>query len=135
MKKLFLLALLGLMTGCNSSSEKNIKIGFSSKASVPNPYRENLSGKWLPVAGKQSEKQGFELQDNGTATSVNIHTLQYDKWNVSEDTLYLWYHTVGVKMVSKGIDTFIIKEIDDSDIVLSPIESVSSDSQYYKKEN
>ncbi|MEF9478792.1 hypothetical protein OWR28_14710 [Chryseobacterium sp. 1B4] len=117
--------------------QKKSAIGFSSTASVPNPYREKLVGKWLhPIAGQQRERQGFELEENGNAASVNIYTLQYNKWNVSDDTLHLWYSTEIVDLASKGIDTFLIKEIDDSEIILSPIiRSNISDTEYYYKEN
>lgn len=136
MKKLMLIMLISILTACNSSSDKKIETGILSSASVPNPYREKLVGKWLqPIAGQQKERQGFELQEDGTALSLNMHTLKYDKWNVSEDTLYLWYQTQGVKMISKGIDTLLIKELDDSDLILSPKGPNVSDSESYHKEN
>ena len=136
MKKSILLTLFGVMTACSPSSEKKSAIGFSSTASVLNPNRERLAGKWLrPIGGQQREAQGFELQENGTAASVNIHTLQYEKWNVSDDTLYLWYSTEIVDLVPKGIDTFLIKEVDDSELILSPIirGNVSDIESYYKE--
>ncbi|WP_142718491.1 lipocalin family protein [Chryseobacterium rhizoplanae] len=136
MKKLILLTFACMLSACNPFSEKKITKGFSSTASVPNPYREKLIGKWLqPIAGQQKEKQGFELQENGTASSLNIHTLLYDGWKLSEDTIYLSYHTEGVKLISKGIDTLVIKEVDDSELILSPIGINVSDAEFYHKEN
>ncbi|MFS4432241.1 lipocalin family protein [Chryseobacterium sp. S90] len=134
MKKLFLLAILAIMSACNPSSEK--KVTMQLAISDSNPNREKLVGKWLqPIAGQQKEQQGFELRENGTVISMNIHTLQYDRWNVSEDTLYLSYHTEGVKLISKGIDTLLIKELDDSELILSPIGANVSDTESYHKEN
>jgi len=119
------------LTACNSpSGNKN-----SDSAKDFSSQRTKLLGKWLqPISGMESEKQGFELYDNGVATSLNIHTLQYDKWMVAQDTLFLWYHTEGVKQVSNGVDTLIIKKLDINNLVISPAGANSTEEEAYTKD-
>src|SRR5690242_15836414 len=47
-----------------------------------------LIGKWLrPVPGRDKETQGFDLRKDGSAHSINMYTLVYEKWTLSNDTL------------------------------------------------
>ncbi|SMO72853.1 Lipocalin-like [Chryseobacterium rhizoplanae] len=130
-KQTILWIALGVLTACNSpSGNKN-----SDSTKDINSQRVKLIGKWLqPIPGMESEKQGFELYENGVATSLNIHTLQYDKWMVSQDTLFLWYHTEGVQQVSNGVDTLIIKKLDVNNLVVSSAGTNTSDEDTYTKE-
>ncbi|MEF9478793.1 hypothetical protein OWR28_14715 [Chryseobacterium sp. 1B4] len=130
-KQAMLWIALGILTACTSpSGNKN-----SDSTKDFNTQRARLVGKWLqPIPGMESEKQGFELYENGVATSLNIHTLQYDKWMVMQDTLFLWYHTEGVQQVSDGVDTLIIKKLNINNLVVAPIGTNSTNEESYTKE-
>lgn len=136
MKKISPVIFIGILSACNPSSEKKINFGLAIDNTVPNPYREKLVGRWLqPIAGQQKERRGFDLHEDSTAASVNNHRMKYLRWNVSEDTLFLYYRTEETEPVSRGIDTLIIKEIDDSELILSPPGGKVDDTESYHKEN
>lgn len=81
-----------------------------------------LPGKWMqPVPGLDSLTQGIEFRKNGKAMSINMHTLLYDKWKLSHDTLELWSHSDGVSKRGATIDTLLVRELSDSVMVLFPI--------------
>ncbi|WP_426478174.1 lipocalin family protein [Chryseobacterium sp. CBSDS_008] len=134
-KQTILWMVLGLLSACNSPSGNNKSISVADSTQSFNSQRVRLVGKWLqPIPGMEKERQGFELYENGVATSLNIHTLQYDKWMVTKDTLFLSYHTEGVKQVSNGIDTLIIKKLDINNLVISPVGTDTTNQEEYTKE-
>ncbi|MCW3462535.1 lipocalin family protein [Chitinophaga nivalis] len=93
-----------------------------------------LIGKWIqPVAGLEKEMQGFQLRKNGTARSINMYTLIYEKWQVTHDTLLLWNHSEGVKDTSAMIDTIIIKELSDTSLVLFPVKAAEGYTERYRR--
>lgn len=91
----------------------------STTAEQPTPGSK-LAGKWVqPIPGQEPNKQGIQLNPDGTAGSINMHTLIYEKWELKGDTLILWNHTTGVKAAGPGIDTAIIKQVTDSTLILT----------------
>ncbi|QEH40061.1 lipocalin family protein [Chitinophaga sp. XS-30] len=85
-----------------------------------------LPGKWIqPVPGIDSILQGIELRKNGKAVSVNMHTLLYDKWELSHDTLILWSHAEGVENAGPAIDTMLVRALNDTALVLFPINAAA----------
>ncbi|OQP63926.1 hypothetical protein A3860_23655 [Niastella vici] len=113
------------LVACNSNNEPKQKENSaetnpvtSTTIAEPAPVGK-LVGKWVqPIPGQEPGKQGFQLNADGTASSINMHTLIYDKWKVKGDTLMLWNHTTGVKAAGQGIDTTIVKQITDSTLIL-----------------
>ncbi|NLR59720.1 lipocalin family protein [Chitinophaga polysaccharea] len=95
-----------------------------------------LIGKWIqPVAGLDKEMQGFQLRKNGTARSINMYTLVYEKWELAHDTLLLWNHSEGVKDTSTIVDTTIIKELTDTSLILFPVKAAEGYREKYLKRN
>lgn len=95
-----------------------------------------LIGKWIqPVAGLDKEMQGFQLRKNGTAKSINMYTLIYDKWTLNNDTLFLWSHSEGVKDTAAVIDTTIIRELSDTSLVLFPLKAAEGYTDRYRRSN
>lgn len=93
-----------------------------------------LIGKWIqPVAGLDREMQGFQLRKNGSARSINMYTLIYEKWLLSADTLLLWSHSEGVKDTSIVVDTAIIKELSDTTLILYPLKAAVGYTEKYHK--
>lgn len=81
-----------------------------------------ILGKWTqPVQGIDSIFQGFQLKKNGTASSINMETLKYDKWKLFKDTLLLWSHSEGVANRTATIDTLLVKTLNDTVLVAWPI--------------
>lgn len=133
MKKAISLVILGILASCNPSTQNKNTKESTETSSDPNSPKAKLIGKWLqPIPGQEKEKQGFELNENGVATSVNIHTLLYDKWKVSDDTLFLWYHTTGVRQVSNDIDTLLIKKLSDDQLTISYLRNPNFELIYNK---
>ncbi|MEJ5049318.1 lipocalin family protein [Chryseobacterium culicis] len=130
------LIILGILTACTSPKKENKKEDSNTVSPVNTP-KTDLIGKWVqPIPGQESEKQGFELRNDGMAASINMHTLLYDQWKVSHDTLFLWYHTEGVRQVSSDIDTLLIKKLDDKSLTILSVvgNSGANDEQTYSKE-
>jgi len=97
---------------------------------------EQLVGKWLrPVQGRDKEMQGFQLKKNGSAVSINMYTLVYEKWELVKDTLLLWNHTQGEQQQDSAatIDTTIIKDLTDSTLVLFPVKAAEGYLEEYIK--
>ena len=63
--------------------------------------------------------QGFTLNPNGTAQSVNMATLLIKNWNLDNKTLTLQYESIGNKQTIMGTDTLSITKIDADSLILS----------------
>lgn len=134
-QKIISIIVLGILTACNSTSQNKSSGEHSDSSLNTNTKSTELTGKWLqPIPGQEKEKQGFELHNNGVATSLNMHTLLYDQWKVSHDTLFLWYHTEGVRNVSNDIDTLLIKRLDNNQLTVKSLIGSSGMEQTYYKE-
>ncbi|MDW9378791.1 lipocalin family protein [Chryseobacterium sp. JV558] len=133
MKKTISVIILGILVSCNPSTQnKNSKV-HTDTSEDQNSLKTKLAGKWLqPIPGQENEKQGFELKENGVASSLNIHTLLYDQWKVSHDTLFVWYHTEGIRQVSNDIDTLLIKKLTDDQLTVSYARNPSFELIYNK---
>ena len=86
------------LTACNTASTP----------ATDNP-QPNLTGRWMEsVPGMPDMHQGFELADDGTATSIGMATLQYQKWSTNGDTLFLDAKSIGHGQTLTFTDTLII---------------------------
>jgi len=118
-----------VLSSCNFPSKNPV----SEDVSVVDGEKE-LNGKWLqPIPGQEDKSQGFELNNDKTASTINTNTMEYEKWKSSKDTLYIWGHTIGVKKTSAFVDTLIIKSLSDSELVISRLGSVDEDQEIFHK--
>ncbi|MRG46581.1 hypothetical protein GFS24_15770 [Chitinophaga sp. SYP-B3965] len=93
-----------------------------------------IFGKWTqPVQGIDSIFQGFQLKKNGTASSINMETLKYDKWKLLKDTLLLWSHSEGVANRTATIDTLLIRTLNDTVLVAWPITAATGYLETFKR--
>lgn len=117
------------------SSNAGITDSIAAVADTLQIDAAKLIGRWIqPVAGLDKETQGFLLRKNGTAKSINMYTLVYEKWLLTHDTLLLWNHSEGVKDTSTIVDTTIIKELSDTSLVLFPVKAAEGYVEKYHKQ-
>lgn len=97
----------------------------SDKAAAPTtPAAEmqpalTLEGSWVePVPGMEEQTQGFTLNEDGTAVSINMATLQYQEWTASGDTLVLTGKSIGNGQTIDVADTLIIVSANTDSLVL-----------------
>ena len=58
--------------------------------------KPTILGNWVePVSGSYHMNQGFTLHDNGSASSINMHTLVYEKWHMDGDSIFLSGKSIG----------------------------------------
>lgn len=80
---------------------------------------ENLAGKWLqPVPNMPQMKQGFILEKDGKASSVNMATLFYEGWEKQNDRLVLSGKSIGNRQTIAFSDTFAIEKLTQDSLVL-----------------
>ena len=78
-----------------------------------------IQGTWLepnPIAPESM--QGFTLNQDGTAHSVNMATLLFKSWNLNDKTLTLKYESIGNKLTFESTDTLNILKINTDSLVL-----------------
>lgn len=78
-----------------------------------------LEGSWAePVPGMEEQTQGFTLNDDGTAESINMATLQYQEWTSSGDTLVLMGKSIGNGQTIDMADTLLIVNVNADTLVV-----------------
>ncbi len=137
-QKTISIIILSILAACTSPKKENIKTDPNTTSDL-NSKRAELIGKWVqPIPGQENEKQGIELRDNGIAVSINMHTLLYEQWKVSHDTLFLWSRTVGVAQpsASSDIDTLLIQKLDHKSLTVVSLigDQKNNLAQTYNKE-
>lgn len=84
-----------------------------------------IQGTWLePNPINPEEMQGFTLNQDGTAKSVNMATLLIKGWNLDNKVLTLQYESIGNKQTISGIDTLTIVKINADSLILMQKEEV-----------
>ncbi|MEG1838660.1 MAG: lipocalin family protein [Bacteroidaceae bacterium] len=86
---------------------------------VHSPYYY-IQGTWVepnPIAPK--EMQGFTLNQDGTATSINMASLLMKRWNLIDNTLILNYQSIGNGQTFNGADTLNVVKLNADSLVLS----------------
>ena len=77
-------------------------------------------GSWImPINGQPGEVQGIKLEENGEASSINMHTLIYKEWEQQGDQLYLTVKSIGNGIEIEGVDTLKIDKLTPDSLVLS----------------
>lgn len=79
----------------------------------------NIVGKWVqPVPGLPALKQGFELEEDGNASSVNMATLRYETWQQQGSSLILTGKSIGNHQTISFSDTLVIEKLTSDSLVL-----------------
>ncbi|WP_300901592.1 lipocalin family protein [uncultured Bacteroides sp.] len=76
-------------------------------------------GSWImPIEGQPGEMQSIKLEENGEASSINMHTLIYKEWEQQGDYLYLTVKSIGNGIEIEGVDTLKIDKLTADSLVL-----------------
>ena len=105
MKK-FLIIATGIMalTACSSGSQYD---------------RQQLTGNWLEILpADQPFVQGITINDDGTAASIGMATLQYEQWSLDGDRLILTGRSIGNGQTIQFTDTMNILRLADDTLSL-----------------
>lgn len=79
-----------------------------------------IEGKWVePIPGMENQVQGINLEKDGKASSINMATLQYEKWGKKDDKLILSGKSIGNGQTITFSDTLNIKELTDKELTLT----------------
>jgi hypothetical protein len=112
-KFLVAISVMVLMTACNKTENKEIqkKSNEPQKKIESNHFlKEQFVGAWIqPNPINSKEVQGFSLLENGAAKSINMATLQYEKWWLDNDELFFIAKSIGNHQQS--VDTLQYKII------------------------
>ena len=93
-----------------------------------------MIGTWVkPSVSNPTKKEGFILKGHGKAESVNLGTLKYEKWHISDGTLVLNGKDSGAGFAVDVQDIFIIQSVDNLFLVLIPLGQSESVSYTRKK--
>lgn len=80
----------------------------------------DIVGEWTqPVPGMEDMTQGFALEQGGTASSINMATLQYEKWERQGDLLILSGKSIGNGQAPDFSDTLRIDLLTDTELTLT----------------
>ncbi len=79
----------------------------------------DISGTWTqPVPGMAGLNQGFTLNTDGTASSVNMATLAYDTWRRDGDTIIMTGRSIGNGQTIEFTETYTIEQLTPDTLVL-----------------
>lgn len=80
---------------------------------------EMLYGSWLePVPGQEDQFQGFTLNEDGTASSINMATLKYHNWRLDVQKLILSFESIGSGVSFSDQMSFTIDSIESNRLYL-----------------
>lgn len=100
-----IIASIMLLSACNEASkEKSEEINIKNSEEQAESKPISLIGSWVqPNPINEKEVQGFTLNEDSSAVSINMATLLYKKWWAKNGTLYLVTESIGNKFSS--VDT------------------------------
>lgn len=112
-----------LLASCNNSADKT-KETFSANdlanemkpTEIKPAAADNIVDIWLQMDAKgKIGEDGFNLHEDGTANSINMATLLYEKWErKGNDSLILSGKSIGNKQTLEFSDTYFIVTLNDS---------------------
>ena len=81
---------------------------------------DSLVGKWVqPVPGSPDLQQGFELEEDGKASYVNMATLRYETWQQTGKCLILTGKSIGNRQTIPFADTLNIEKLTPDSLILT----------------
>lgn len=81
--------------------------------------KQSFTGNWIEVMPSNSPFiQGVTLHPDGSATSINMATLQYEKWKEEGKSLILWGKSIGNGQTIDFADTLQVIKLTPDSLVL-----------------
>lgn len=78
-----------------------------------------LAHMWIqPIPGMEGQ-QGFSLKSDGSAESINMSTLQYQKWRIFNGKLVLYMRSIGNRESFNTSDTVGINLLSDDSLIIN----------------
>ncbi|MGZ2371396.1 lipocalin family protein [Ancylomarina sp. YFZ004] len=69
---------------------------YDETSAISSEDKALFIGSWVePIPGTPNSIQGFTLNEDGTASSINMHTLLYQKWVLKPVKLILTAKSIG----------------------------------------
>lgn len=100
----------------NQSLLKATKVIVSPAKRGNNP----IAGSWTqPVNGSPKSTQGMQLNADGSASSINMATLQYESWTLNNNQLILTGKSIGNGETIEFTDTMTVVSITPDSLILS----------------
>lgn len=82
--------------------------------------QNTITGSWVqPIPGMPNQKQGMMLEEGGKASSVNMATLVYEKWQVQDGKLILEGKSLGNGQTIPFTETWEIDALEENTLSLS----------------
>lgn len=82
-----------------------------------------IEGAWVePVPGMEESVQGFVLEEGGTAASIGMATLLYERWERDGERLILGGRSLGNGRTIQFSDTLEIRSLTDGRLTLRTAE-------------
>lgn len=79
----------------------------------------DITGKWVePVPGMENMTQGIDLRSDGKASSINMATLRYEKWEKKDSLLILSGKSIGNQSEISFTDTLVIQRLTNDELTL-----------------
>jgi hypothetical protein len=79
----------------------------------------NIVGEWVePIPGMENQMQGVNLEKDGKASSINMATLQYEKWEKKDSMLILSGKSIGNHQTIPFTDTLTIEKLTENELIL-----------------
>ena len=102
------LSALFAVASCNNGNTKG-------KTEETSPDTLSLIGKWTTTGPIDSTELGIELKADGTAASINMPTLPYDKWKKTNDsTITIHGRSIFDGETAELTDTFDVDKADNA---------------------
>ncbi len=98
---------------------KLIAVAPMAAAAVSCGSGNGIEGAWTePVPGMPGMTQGILLEDGGKASSINMATLKYDRWEKDGDLLILHGESIGNRQTISFADTMRIEKVSQDSLIL-----------------
>lgn len=114
------ISLMSLVAACNKTENKQTQDNSNEpEMIVESNYflKEQLIGEWVqPNPINSKEVQGFSLLENGTAKSINMATLLYEKWWMDNNELFLVATSIGNHQQSTDTLAYKIIKLNNSSL-------------------
>ena len=95
-----------------------IAAAVSLTSCSPKSQKEELCGIWVQPIPSSHIVQGVELKADGSARSVNMATLRYDRWELEKESIILHGLSIGNGVSGEFSDTLSIVKLTPDSLIL-----------------